>query len=382
MEERCFPAIEIRRPVLRWIVILFVFLELILPLHSETRITVAQLEQYLHSKEASKQPDARIADTLGAAELTEQMTESALRRIRSETKLGPLSSEQLDLLAASSIFNAPPAGELPASPAPDATTQQQIIDSARDYVSSALHNLPDFLALRITRKFDDAPELTNSKHRKQKIQLHFIGESRRSVGFSSGREVADPGPADSGISEFQEPALSGLSTSGEYGPILKVVLSDSFQGTVVWSRWQKSATGVLLAVFHYSVPRLASHNLIDLCCYQKSKFDADLLTFRDTPGYHGEIYIDPSTGIIDRITVEAELRETDPVLASGIAVQYGQVDIGGRKYTCPTRGVAVSVVRNFQMESIDGVGREKHINEVSFLNYHKFVSTARILSPE
>jgi hypothetical protein len=367
---------------MRWIVILFGFLELILPIHPATRVTVAQLEQYLLSKEASKESDAAIADTLGAAELTEQMTESALARICSETRLGPKSSEQLDLLAASSIFNAPPAVELPATPAPDAIAQQQIIDSARNFVNVTLHQFPDFLASRVTRSFDDTPELTSSKHPEQKIQLHFVGESRRDVAFRSGQEAVDPKPEASENGEFHARVPFGLSTSGEFGPILRIVLTDSFQGNVVWTRWQNSAAGALLAVFHYSVPRAASHNLIDLCCYQRSKFEAGLLTFRDTPGYHGDIYIDPATGIIDRITVEAELREIDPVLASGIAVQYAQVDIGGRKYSCPIRGVAVSVVCNFQAESIDGVGRERHVNEVSFLNYHKFVSTARILNPD
>jgi hypothetical protein len=355
---------------------------LVVPLEAGTRVTVAQLEQFLLSKETAKESDAAIADKLGGAELSEQVTEAAYARICTETRLGPKSAEQLDLMTASSIFHAPPAAELPAIPVPDAAAQQQFIDSARNYANNALHLLPDFLASRVTRSFDDAPELTSSKHPEQKIQMHFVGEARRDVAFRNGQEVADAGPADSGVGEFQAPVRSGLSTSGEFGPVLTIVLTDSFQGNVAWSRWQRSAAGALLAVFHYSVPRAASHNLIDLCCYQKSKFEAGLLTFRDTPGYHGEIAIDPATGIVDRITLEAELRETDPVIASGIAVQYGQVDIGGRKYTCPIRGVAISLVRNFQMESVNSIGIEKHVNEVSFLNYHKFVSSLRIVGPE
>jgi hypothetical protein len=60
-------------------------------------------------------------------------------------------------------------------------------------------------------------------------------------------------------------------------------------------------------------------------------------------------------------------------------VQYGYVDIGGKNYVCPIQGIAVSDVHNLVMES-DGVGLEKHINVVQFLNYHKFGSTSRILS--
>jgi hypothetical protein len=71
--------------------------------------------------------------------------------------------------------------------------------------------------------------------------------------------------------------------------------------------------------------------------------------------------------------------DVDPVTISAIAVQYGLVDIGGKKYVCSIQGIAVFKVHHLVMETVDGVGLEKHINLLYFLNYHKFGSTSRIL---
>jgi hypothetical protein len=46
------------------------------------------------------------------------------------------------------------------------------------------------------------------------------------------------------------------------------------------------------------------------------------------------------------------------------------------------RGVAVLVFYSLPMEKIDGIGIEKHINEVRFDHYRKFGSTARIVGED
>ena len=66
-------------------------------------------------------------------------------------------------------------------------------------------------------------------------------------------------------------------------------------------------------------------------------------------------------------------------MISGTAVQYGRVNIGGKDYICPVRGVAVLEVHNLVMEVTDKVGPERLVNEVRFNSYHKFASTVRIL---
>ncbi len=253
-----------------------------------------------------------------------------------------------------------------------------MLNSAIENVEGALRRLPDFLALRTTDSFDNAPQQAGSKHGKTKANLHLVRESRREIAYQNGKEIVDSTFSDSGSSQPESSVFTGFTTRGEFGPVLKAILSDSFQGSVVWNRWQTSESGALVAVFRYGVPKPDSHYLVDFCCYQKSRDDPQSFRFRYLAGYHGELYLDPSTGVVDRITLEADLTGDDPVMVSSSAVQYGRVNIGGKNYICPVRAVAVSEVHNLNMELVDKVGPERLINEVRFSNYHKFASTVRI----
>jgi len=344
------------------------FFVLPVALGAQVGVTVAQLQRFLTSKQAAKESDADLAIQLSSVALSEQLTPVTLSRLLAKADIGPKTTEQLQLLAFASVFNPPPLAEIPNAPLPDSAARQRIISAAMSYVNTTLHQLPDFLATRTTLSFEKRLAQKGPKHARPKTTMQLAHKSNHEVAYRNGREIKDANSTD-----------SGLTTWGEFGPILKTVFTDSFVGNVEWIRWQSSETGTLLAVFRFSVPQSASHYLIDFCCYRKSKEDPQEYSFRRKPGYHGELYIDPATGVIDRITLQAELTDADPVTASSIAVKYGHVDIGGKNYVCPIQGIAVSEVHNLVMES-DGVGLEKHINVVQFLNYHKFGSTSRILS--
>ncbi|MGA9587901.1 MAG: hypothetical protein WBQ95_21400 [Terracidiphilus sp.] len=350
---------------LRRVTILLAFLLSAVPDLAQVSVTIAQLLQFLKSKQAAKESDADLADRLSSVSLSEQLTSATLSRLLTETSIGPKASEQLQLLAFASVFFPPPRAEVPDVPPPDSAARQRVLFAAVSYVNTTLQLLPDFLATRTTLSFENTLVQTGPR---PKATLHLVRGSHREIAYRNGREVADTASTD-----------SGLNTWGEFGPILKTVLADSFMGNVEWARWQTSQTGALLAVFRFTVPQSASHYLIDFCCYQKSEDDPVQYSFHAKPGYRGEIYLDPATGVIDRITLHAELADADPVAISEIAVQYGYVDIGGKSYVCPIQGIAVTEVHNLRMESVDGVGLEKHINIVHFLNYHKFGSTSRIL---
>jgi hypothetical protein len=360
--------------------ILLVFLVVVIPIRAATRVTVAQLEQFLASKQTSKESDVEIAERLGSVELTEQLTVPTFLRIESEANLGPGTLQQLRLMAASSIFCAPPTAELPTRAAPDQVSQQRMMNSATEYVEGFLQRLPDFVAIRTTDSFENTPQRTGSKHGKPNAEFHLVRESRRQIAYRNGKEIVNSASGDSGNGQSEsDSALAGLTTRGEFGPVLKTVLGDSVKGSVVWSCWQIGEAGTLVAVLRYDVPKPSSRYLVDFCCYQKSQDDPQSFRFFDTPGYHGELYLDPATGAVDRITLEAQLSEDDPVMVSGLAVQYGRVDIGGKSYIRPVRGVAVSEIHGPVMEPADKVAPERFINEVRFSDYHKFSSTVRML---
>ncbi len=110
---------------------------------------------------------------------------------------------------------------------------------------------------------------------------------------------------------------------------MTVVLSDMAQQNAKFSHWEQNSSG-LAAVYRYSVPREASHYAVSYCClvdqllagrvqfgYSGRERTAQQManisraqqydTFSETPGYYGTISIDPATGAVRRITIQAEL---------------------------------------------------------------------------
>jgi hypothetical protein len=103
--------------------------------------------------------------------------------------------------------------------------------------------------------------------------------------------------------------------------------------------------------------------------------------------------IDPETGAILRLTMEAELGwipETNlnpvlPVKGAAMMVEYGPVEIGGRKYVCPKRSVVVMRARTVSTLTVWGqtfdvyAPYETLLNDIVYTDYHKFGSEARML---
>jgi len=362
---------------MRAIALFVAILQFAFPLHPAARITVVQLEEFLSSKLAAKGSDSEVADALMRVEMAEELTPSTLTRIGRENRLRQKTVEQIRLLAAESVFEAPPSAEWLEGPAPDAATQQRIVSLARSYAATGLRHLPDFLAVRTTTTYGNAPLPSETKSGKPVVRMRFVRQHRREVTYRDGAEVDQRAPGR-GVSISGD----GLSTRGEFGPTLDMVLQGLEKGTVTWSRWQKGASGARLAVFQYSIPRAASEYLLDLCCFQTTVDDSAGVAIRDRPAYHGEISINPDSGVVERVTVEAELSGDTPVRRCSIAVNYGGVKIDGKLYVCPVGGVAILVFYSPSMERYDHIGIEKFINEIQFDEYHKFGSTSRIVNAD
>ena len=346
---------------------------------AQTTVTVRQFEDFLLSRNAQRASDAALAAQLASIRLSQQLTDTALANLVSRLRLGPQSEEQIQLVAAASIFQPPPPAETPSLSPPGASEQNRILQAAREYANTSAQRLPDFLAIRSTRSFDNAPRRSDKKHHME-FSMHFVGARRRQVTVRAGQEVPVSQP---GSATADSDHAAGMTTWGEFGPLLTTVLGDISAGSIAWSRWQNGALGVPLAVFHYSVPQSGSHDLIGLDDDIQVLHDARAshsAWFRDHPAYHGDLYIDPETGAVLRITLDAELAPDAPVLASRLAVEYAPVEIGGKSWVCPVRGIAVSLVHNPEMEDLEGGSPERFVNIVSFTDYHKFGSTSTILA--
>jgi hypothetical protein len=175
----------------------------------------------------------------------------------------------------------------------------------------------------------------------------------------------------------------GLTSTGEFGPLLQIVLTDSANGKLAWSHWERMRDGIA-AVFRYVVPEQGSHFTVNFCCVpsvasspagDRKPREVSSRQFHGNPGYHGFLYLDSETGAVLRMTIAADFDAPGPAAQVGEWVEYGIVKIGDHDYRCP---VSTTAFIHLPPWRIDDAGF-MNLNEVTFTNYHRFGSTAHIL---
>lgn len=346
-------------------------------------VTVDQLRMVL--VEAAHERDAEIAHRIASVHLTERLTAAGVEKIDDALHPGPETREALRLLRDSSAFLDPPPAEIPARAAPSIAEQQTAINSAVHFVAVTQRRLPDFIATRTTYSFDDQPTPLLLEGWARAGTMHDVGSFSQEITFRDGKEGV--GAQQAKASPGGKVAiLSGLTSTGEFGTLQGVILRDMVHGKLAWSHWETTAAGAM-AVFQYDVPEAQSHYVVDYCCVRKYE---DSYTpessgvpnsYHGTPGYHGTLSIDPATGAIMRMTVEASLKHSDPITEGGVAIDYGQVTIEGDKSCiCPVHSVAISVARK-QIEGLYAPRAVRRINEVEFTNYHRIGAAEEKLMP-
>ncbi len=377
---------------MRWILIPVFLPMMAFPSWAAKRMTVAQLEQMLGTESAAHKSDIEIARKISDIELSERLTDVVLGRLNKQFSSGSQPLMALLLLADRSAFLDPPANEFPTTPAPDAATQQKLLEAAKRFAVETLPNLPNLLATRTTFNFDDSPQEVTKGGYLQRIGLHLIGSSKAEVSVRNEKENQSTrtGAASS-------PAQGGLMTWGEFGSTLLIILSDSGEGKTAWSHWEKTASGVV-AVFHYEVPKRASHYEIDTPVEQVQpnggsnrwartggmaamKASSTTAMVRTKPGYQGSLWIDPATGTILRVTLVANMKGNSTIERGAILVEYGPVPIANKTVICPVRSLALSSAPATVNANFEGAATE-WLNENLFTDYHMFASTSRILSEQ
>lgn len=322
-------------------------------------VTVAQLADAVETAKGKSDEDA--AKEIELLELTERLSSPELARLDEELP-GAGSRAALMAVGDASVFLEPPKSEMLDEPAPDADEQLQIVSRASDYLKKIVPRLPNFYAKRITTAFKEewTPRDKHGTH--EAGALHLKGKFQATVLYRNGKEIVRAEGAEQGT----------LITRGTFGPVLTAVLMDNLHSPMQWHGWEKGADGPM-AVFQFQVPPKKSH-------YEVSFFGAGTWIPGKAMGYRGEIKIDPVTGTILRLVLRS-----DPVLGfrfkghADIMLEYGSVEIGGKTYTCPVRGVSISAAKYQQM----GIVRRDRafilLDDVVFTDYHVFRSEMRIL---
>jgi VWFA-related protein len=366
-----------------------------LPSLAARQITLEQLQQLLDSAQASHKSDNDTVRQLTDVELTEQLRPAALQRLVAISP-GQKTIQALRSLAGLSTFLDPPANEIPSTPTPDFQAQKAILGKTIHYVARTLPTLPDFLATRSTDHFDDSPQAPQPGGWPVRIGLHLEGNFSTPITFVDGAErnsplqASSPAPALKKVDSAKTKGApkdtaigSGLNSWGEFRTILGIPLVDAAKGKVSWLRWER-INGKSAAVFQFQVDRSVSHYEVQFFRNRPSKDSnkaASNYIFRQTTGYHGHIAVDPVTGAVLRIVIDADMEPGSPIQRASMMVEYGPVQLGSRTFICPVRSIAVSASDEVYQPTakspfVDLV--ELQLNETTFTGYKRFGSDATV----
>ncbi len=348
------------------------------------KVTVAELTELLRSSAQDKKSDTEVANALRQVELSEELTRPAMNGLVGLVN-GPLSTEQIYVLEARSANLAPPAADLPATPAPDATGQKAILARAETYVTRTYDLLPALTATRTTLRFQDNVEalapssgmnsgakdaVTSSAFANAATYIRYMNSTTQVVATEHGEEKKAAGKDQThwganGMTAIREP----------YPNLGRVFKEAQAAGQFEWLRWE-TINGKAAAVFSFAVPKQNSRLAVNVCCFPNidqagiARFyssstgaaiagkeatggggvtgnfqtHTEWHEFKTTAPYHGRLFIDPDTGIVLRMIVEADMKPGEVVHQLDTRVDYGTVKVGQGSFVVPVKSVINSVV--------------------------------------
>jgi hypothetical protein len=274
---------------------------------------------------------------------------------------------------------APPPSDIPTAAAPDAAGQKAILDKAADYVSKNYGALPALAATKTTVRFQDNVEAaapssglhgsatdvsTGSGFVSPYQFIHYINSTDFQVASEHGAEKL---PAGKDKTPWGANKMIALQ---EPDPSLGNVFQEAqAAGDIKFLRWE-TVNGKQTAVYAFDVPKKKAHFAVNVCCFPdveqagtvrfsgqngagmpggsagagggaKGNFQTNTNwnDFKTTVPYHGELFIDPDSGIVVRMITGAELKPSDVVHRVDERIDYGPVTVGGKMLVLPTKTI-------------------------------------------
>ena len=308
------------------------------------KITVQQLKDMLVADQKSQKSDADVAAELKDVEMKEELTLGVMNTLKPLLP-GQLSTEQIFVLDVRSAVLPPLAADLPSTPAPDAARQKAILDKAMEYATKTYAQLPNLTATEAIRRFQDSAEQEKPSlgaHSSAVLAatttpIRYTASDETAATFKNGAEV---NPMFSDKTHWGDNGMIALLGQG---PVLGNVLGEAqAAGKINWLRWE-TVNGHDLAVFSFEVDKKKSHYTINYCCFPEVsqagqmslrgtesaggagnyQSAANWKNFKSTQPYHGEIFIDPDTGVVYSLITEVDFKNSEPVRVENRRINFG-----------------------------------------------------------
>ncbi len=375
---------------LNWILLLVAVASTLLTAQTK-KMTVGQLQDVLTGLHNSQKSDEQVANELKQIELTEELTPAGMNTLVDLIN-GPLSTEQMYVLEARSAMLAPPDTDLPKAAAPDDAAQQAMLAKAQEYAAKTYPQLPRFTATRLVARFQDGVETiqsfggVNVKVQNDSDPIwHQIRRYIRLMNTHTDPVEVDNGTEKVGGKDTVQWGRNGMVNSMLPFLPLNLLTSEAVSsGNPKFLRWE-TINGHQTAVFVFAIDKKKSHYAINYCCFPDTSSVGNVLygghgngggggtpapggnlnanplstpgggkgnlsnvsdwkPFNAKSGYHGELFLDPDSGVVLRTIVEAEFKPSDFVHYEDVRVDYAPMPIGSSNLYVPVRTITTSEI--------------------------------------
>lgn len=132
-------------------------------------------------------------------------------------------------------------------------------------------------------------------------------------------------------------------------------------------------------MFSFAVDKTISQYQVNYCCFLRLNsiggisdsmpyYDPKYEPFKQTVPFHGAFFIDPETGTVVRLIMQAELSSTAPVHREDTRIDYGSVKVSDTSVMVPVEIYRLAaVVPN--ANSPLGYRENRSVSEAAYSNY-------------
>jgi len=232
---------------------------------------------------------------------------------------------------------------------PSSEQMHALVEEARNTALLYSKGLPNFLCVEVTSRSVDHLGKGDWKHRDTIAELLSYVENYES------RTMLQRNGERTNLQRTDLDSTWPLSV-GEFGGLLSLVFQPASKADFQW----KDAV-------------LLGKDIADVLSYRVTRQNATIGLSDDkanvASGFHGLAYVDRTTRSVRRITLQVDDLPRDfSIHAASMTVDYDYVTIGSHDYMMPVR--AVVALRRGR--------RQIDLNEISFRNYRRYASTAKI----
>ncbi len=233
-------------------------------------------------------------------------------------------------------------------PVPTQDQQLAILANVSQFVASYLDTVPNLICLKTVEQY---------RGNKNGEKWHKLDTLSSRLTLVNGKEKATLERINNKpLTDLHRAWRSPLTTEGEFGVMLGLVLSKAADAKIDWNRWE-TMNGHHVAVFNYSIDN--AHSTLKL---SRSDLASAVVPFS------GSLYADPESGVVWRVTEHVtDIPKEVEMLEMETTVDYGEVPIAGKSYMLPVHAIV-----------IDHNPSDTNRNEITYSDYRKFEAESTI----